>query len=190
MQRQRRSSGKVKVSKPEVKEKNARPARQNPSAKRTKKEQTPAEAGSESATAARQPVRNPPSEEQKTPQQLQQECTEQVLKEMENIFAGLIGKAKEGSFQHAKFLLDFAGVEGAAGSAGSDASSPDQQGESLVELLLRRLDGAALRPGSSGEATETLAATCGVLPANAATGSSGVVVGNGQGRKSNGAEHG
>jgi len=73
------------------------------------------------------------------------------MQAMEEIFSAVIGKAKEGSFQHAKFLLDFAGVEGAGNGEGS---SPEPGGESLAELLLRRLNAAEAGLSTSPPASE------------------------------------
>lgn len=71
--------------------------------------------------------------------------------EMKNIVDGLIVKAKGGSCQHAKFLFDFAGVEASGGE-----ESAAGEGKLLAELLLRRLDAAAL--GSVHQRVEGLGA--------------------------------
>ena len=109
----------------------------------------------------------PEEGKQKSPRQVQQECTAKVMQEMTEIITAVIGKAKEGSFQHAKFLLDFAGVEGAGSGEGS---SPEQGGESLAELLLRRLDAAAAGTSASPPASAT---SCGSLEEGAANATSG-----------------
>jgi len=123
-----------------------------------------------SRNAKRKPTdhgRGPEEGKQQSPRQVQQECTAKVMQEMGEIFSAVIGKAKKGSFQHAKFLLDFAGVEGAGSGAGN---SSEQGGESLAELLLRRLDAAAAGLSASPPACE---AFCGSLEQGAANATSG-----------------
>jgi len=113
------------------------------------------------------PGRGPEEGKQQSPRQVQLECTAKVIQEMTKIITAVIGKAKEGSFQHAKFLLDFAGVEGAGSREGG---SSEQGGESLAALLLRRLDAAAAGLSAPPPASAT---SCGSLEEGAANATSG-----------------
>ena len=56
-----------------------------------------------------------------------------ILRATDDIFESHIKKAKEGSYQHAKFLFDFAGLPSA-----QTQSAPEQ--ESLASILLKKLE--------------------------------------------------
>lgn len=56
-----------------------------------------------------------------------------VIAALPDIVSKLIDKAKEGSYQHARFLLDFAG-EGPSDESGADAND-----DSLAALLMKEL---------------------------------------------------
>jgi len=56
-----------------------------------------------------------------------------VIEALPEIVTKLIDKAKEGSYQHAKFLLDF------AGSGPADDSGADAHDDSLAALLMKEL---------------------------------------------------
>jgi hypothetical protein len=60
------------------------------------------------------------------------QARDRVIDEMPKIIDAIIKKALDGSYQHAKFLLDFAGSEPAAQAAGGDE-------ESLAAMLIKEL---------------------------------------------------
>lgn len=60
------------------------------------------------------------------------EARHYVIAQMPQIINAIVKKALDGSYQHAKFLLDFAGSEPAAQSASADE-------ESLAAMLLKEL---------------------------------------------------
>jgi hypothetical protein len=122
----------MKRKRPKAEEKASRPARHS-------KKKVRAGGGAPASAPDREADKRPGENGQKPAWQVKQECAQQVMLEMKNIVDGLIVKAKGGSCQHAKFLFDFAGVE-----AGGGEESAAGEGKLLAELLLRRLDAAAL----------------------------------------------
>ena len=60
------------------------------------------------------------------------EARDSVIRQMPLIIEAIIKKALDGSYQHAKFLLDFAGSEPAAQAAAGDE-------ESLAAMLMKEL---------------------------------------------------
>jgi len=64
---------------------------------------------------------------------VQQRAIAAILRATDDILGSHIKKAKQGSYQHAKFLFDFAGLPSA-----QTQSAPEQ--ESLASILLKRLE--------------------------------------------------
>ncbi len=64
---------------------------------------------------------------------VQQRAIAAILRATDDILESHIKNAKQGSYQHAKFLFDFAGLPSA-----QTQSAPEQ--ESLASILLKRLE--------------------------------------------------
>jgi hypothetical protein len=62
-----------------------------------------------------------------------EDARDEVVEALPEIVRSLINKAKEGSYQHAKFLFDFASSGSAAGSDNADND------DSLAALLMKEL---------------------------------------------------
>ena len=62
---------------------------------------------------------------------------QKVINAMPGVIDAIIGKAMDGSYLHANFLVTFAGLNQ------SEKETDDDREDSLAELLLKRLDQAA-----------------------------------------------
>lgn len=69
-----------------------------------------------------------------SPDALSDRAREKIFQALPEILDALIDKAKAGSYLHANFLFVFAGLDG------MEDEEDAEQGESLAELLLRKLD--------------------------------------------------
>jgi hypothetical protein len=107
-------------------------------------------------TATRRPARVPAGGQPiaEGPQPVFPDAREAILAARDEIVAGLIEKAKRGSYLHAKFLFDFAGLNPAAEA---EAAAYAREA-SLARLLLDHLASEGLIvPGYEGFAAATAA---------------------------------
>jgi hypothetical protein len=74
-----------------------------------------------------------------------------IFCEMPEIVKAVIAKAKDGSYLHANFLFNFAGAEN-HGHDGDDQEAEEE--ESLVDILMKRLDEDALAEPHGLESTK------------------------------------